>query len=303
MFVETTFPFPLSKEHLMTPLRERMIQDMRLRNYSPKTIKSYVRSVRDFAQYFDSSPDKLGIEQVRRYQVYLVEEKRISWSHFNTTVCALRFFYGTTLGQEEVIQRIPYAKRPKTLPTVLSREEVLRIFRCIPEHIYRVVLMTAYSAGLRLSEVIRLRVEDIDSGRKLIRIRHGKGGKDRYVPLSEVLLEVLRGYWRIARAEDWLFPGKKPGHYLSGRTVQRALARAVKAAGIRKRVSTHTMRHSFATHLLEAGTDIRTIQKLLGHKRLETTAIYTHVTEHNIQSTTSPLDLLEQKDESRKRSA
>ena len=278
----------------MTPLRERMIQDMRLRNYSPKTIKTYVRSVRDFAQFFDESPDKLGIEHVRGYQVYLVEQKRVSWSHFNTTVCGLRFFYGTTLDRKEIIQRIPYAKRPKTLPTVLSREEVLRIFRCIPEHIYRVILMTTYSAGLRLSEVIRLRVEDIDSERKLIRVRHGKGRKDRYVPLSEVLLEVLRGYWKIARPEDWLFPGKKPGHYLSGRTVQRALARAVKAASIRKRVSMHTMRHSFATHLLEAGTDIRTIQKLLGHKRLETTAIYTHVTEHHIQSTTSPLDLLQQ---------
>ena len=276
----------------MTPLRQRMTEDMRLRNYSPKTIRNYVAQVRLFAEYFDQSPANLGIEQIRTYQIYLVQERGISWSSFNIAVSALRFFYGTTLGRQEMIPRIPYGKRPKTLPVVLSREEVIGIFRCIPNYMYRVMLMAMYAGGLRMSETLRLRPEDIDSKRGMIRIRQGKGRKDRYVPLSEMLLDILRSYWKIVQPQEWLFPGQKQGHYLSGRTLRRALQEAAITAGIRKHVTLHTLRHSFATHLLESGTDIRTIQKLLGHKKLETTVIYTHVTDMQIQSTTSPLDLI-----------
>lgn len=276
----------------MTPLRQRMIHDMKIRNYSPKTIKQYVAHVADFAQYFGQSPDVLAVEHVRQYQIHLAEQKQLSWSYFNGAVCALRFFYGTTLGRKDLIERIPYARRPKKLPSVLSREEVVRLFACIPHHVHRIILMTAYSAGLRISEVAKLNVDDLDSGRMLLRVRQGKGRKDRYVPLSNVLLEVLRGYAKLARPTDWLFPGAKSGHYISPRSIQRACTRAVQAAGIRKGTTMHTLRHSFATHLLESGTDIRTIQKLLGHKNLSTTTIYTHVTEVQIRSTKSPLDLL-----------
>lgn len=276
----------------MTPLRQRMIEDMRIRNYSPRTIEHYVAHVRWFAEYFDTPPDQMSLGHIRSYQIYLVEERRVSWSHFNLAVCALRFFYGTTLGRKEIVPKIPYGKRPKTLPIVLSPDEVIQIFRCIQGHTYRVMLMTTYAGGLRLSEVLRLKVKDIDSSRGGMQIRQGKGRKDRYVPLSQTLLDVLRSYWKIAHPEDYLFPGQKPGHHLSGKTLHRALRQAVTTAGINKRVTLHTLRHSFATHLLESGTDIRTIQKLLGHKRLETTALYTHVTDEQVRRTKSPLDLI-----------
>lgn len=278
----------------MTPLRQRMIDDLTLRNYSPKTIQGYVAQVRMFAEYFGTPPDQLSPQHVRQYQLYLIKERRLSVSAVNIAVCALRFFYGTTLGHSEMLERMPYSKRPKTLPVVLSQDEVVRLFRCISHYLYRVMLMTAYAGGLRVSEVVRLKAEDIDSSRGLIRLRQAKGRKDRYVPLSELLLEVLRDYWKAARPEHYLFPGQKPGHYLSPRTLQRALRRAVQRAGLRKSVTMHTLRHSFATHLLESGSDIRTIQKLLGHKRLETTARYTHVTDERLRNTRSPLDLIEQ---------
>jgi site-specific recombinase XerD len=276
----------------MTELRQQMIREMRVRNYSPKTIKLYVAQVAGFAKYFGRSPDQLGPEHIRGYQVYLVEEKQASWSHFNVAVCALRFFYKITLGKDWVIQHLPYAKRPKKLPVVLSREEMERFLECLPHATHRLILMTAYSAGLRVSEVVTLKIDDIDSARMLIRVEAGKGGKDRYVPLSGVLLEILRAYWKVARPATWLFPGRQPDHYISPRTVQRACHRAARKAGIRKRVTTHTLRHSFATHLLELGTDVCTIQKLLGHRNLKTTAIYTHVSAAQIQATPSPLDLL-----------
>jgi integrase/recombinase XerD len=187
---------------------------------------------------------------------------------------------------------LPYGKRPKPLPVVLSQDEVLRLFAAMPNLTYRVILMTAYSAGLRVSEVARLKVGDLDPQRRLIRVRQGKGRKDRYVPLSAVLLDVLCGYGKVAQPSDWLFPGVRPGHYLSTRTIGRACVQAAGAAGLHKHVTMHTLRHCFATHLLENGTDIRTIQKLLGHARLDTTTIYTHVTEARIRSTKSPLDLL-----------
>jgi len=276
----------------MTPLRQRMIDDMRIRNYSPKTIKHYVSHVAAFARHFGKSPDQLGPGHIRGYQVYLIDEKKDSWSNFNNAVCALRFFYRITLKKDWMIEHLPYGKRPKTLPVVLSKDEVTRLFAAMPNLNYRIILMTAYSAGLRVSEVARLRVEDIDRERMLIRVRQGKGRKDRYVPLSATLLEVLGGCAKLARPADWLFSGGRAGHYISTRTVGRACKAAAQAAGLQKRISMHTLRHCFATHLLESGIDIRTIQKLLGHVKLETTTRYTHVTEAKIRSTPSPLDLL-----------
>jgi integrase/recombinase XerD len=276
----------------MTPLRKRMIEDMTVRNYSPKTIKHYTSNVAAFARYYGKSPDRLGPAHVRGYQVYLIEERKLSWSAFNIAVCALRFFYRVTLKKDWMIEHLPYGKRPKTLPVVLSKEEVLRLFAAMPQLTYRLLLMTAYSAGLRLSEVAQLKVGDIDPSRMLIRVRQGKGRKDRYVPLSATLLNVLEGFAKLAHSEEWLFPGQRPGHYLSLRTVARACTSAAQAAGLTKHVTMHTLRHSFATHLLESGIDLRTIQKLLGHSKLETTTKYTHVTEARLRSVTSPLDLL-----------
>jgi integrase/recombinase XerD len=275
----------------MTPLRQRMIEDMRIRNYSPKTIKDYVSRVARFARYFGKSPDQLGPEHIHGYQVHLLEEKS-SWSNFNNAVCALRLFYRVTLKKDWMIKHLPYGKRPKTLPVVLSKDEVLRLFAALHKLSHRIILMTAYSAGLRASEVARLRVEDIDCGRMLIRVRQGKGQKDRYVMLSATLLEVLGGYGKLAQPTDWLFPGERAGHYISPRTLNRACKDAAEAAGIQKRITMHTLRHCFATHLLESGIDIRTIQKLLGHAKLETTSRYTHVSDAKLRSTPSPLDLL-----------
>jgi site-specific recombinase XerD len=276
----------------MTPLRQRMIEDMRIRNYSPQTIENYVDQVAAFARYFGKSPDELGPGHIRGYQLYLIDEKKASWSTFNNAVCALRLFYQVTLKKDWMIKHLPYGKRPKTLPVVLSKEEVLRLFAAMPNLNYRIVLMTAYSAGLRVSEVARLRVEDIDCQRMLIRVRQGKGRKDRYVMLSSTLREVLGGWLKVAEPSNWLFPGARAGQYISRRTLSRACKAAAEAAGIQKRVSMHTLRHSFATHLLESGTDIRTIQQLLGHAQLKTTAIYTHVSDDKIRATRSPLDLL-----------
>jgi len=276
----------------MTPLRQRMIEDMKIRNFSPRTVKTYVGHVAAYARYFGKCPEQLGPAHVRGYQMYMIEEKKFSWSHFNNAVCALRFFYRVTVKKDWMIEHLPYGKQPKRLPVVLSKDEVLRLFAAMPNHAYRVILMTAYSAGLRLSEVAQLKVADLDAERMLIRVRQGKGRKDRYVPLSAVLLDVLRGYAKVSPPDAWLFPGLRPGHYLSPRTIERACVQAARAAGLTKHVTMHTLRHSFATHLLESGIDICTIQKLLGHARLNTTTIYTHVTEARLRSTKSPLDLL-----------
>ena len=278
----------------MSPLRQRFVEDLKVRNYSRRTITHYVSRVAAFALYHGRSPDQLGPEHVRGFLLHMAEEKHFSASYLNITSCALRFLYRVTLGREQMVPHIPYAKRPKRLPVVLSREEMWRFLEALDSAMYRIVLMTTYSAGLRVSEVVRLQVDDIDSSRMLIRVREGKGRKDRYVPLSQVLLELLRHYWKLTRSRPWLFPGQKPGRYLSTRTVQRACDRAAKAAGIRKRVTPHTLRHSFATHHLELGTDIRTIQMLLGHRSLKTTSLYTHVSPDHLRKARSPLDLLNQ---------
>jgi integrase/recombinase XerD len=276
----------------MTKLRRRMIEDMELRNLAPKTVAVYVQRVAAFARHFGRSPEALGPDEVRSYLVHLVQERHVSWSYYNQTVAALRFLYEVTLERQGVLQRIRCPKLPKKLPTVLSPDEVTRVFAAVASLKHRAILMTAYAAGLRVSEVATLRVDDIDSGRMVLRIRQGKGRKDRYVMLSPRLLAVLREYWKAARPSDWLFPGDVPGRPLTEASVHRVCVRAARDAGLDKHVTVHTLRHSFATHLLEAGTDIRTIQVLLGHRNLKTTAIYTHVSQAAVEATRSPLDRL-----------
>jgi integrase/recombinase XerD len=261
----------------MTALRQRMIADLRIRNYSPRTVDCYVRCVAAFARHFGTSPTELGAEQIRTYQTYLLETKHASWTAFNQAVCALRFLYGTTLRQPAMIEHIPFPRQPKTLPIVLSPAELARFFAAIPNGKHRTVLMTMYGAGLRLSEALGLRVADVDSGRQCLRVAEGKGQQDRYTLLSPTLLQQLRDYWRVARPSDWLFPGRRPETPLTPTAIQRRCGPAARRAKLAKRVTTHTMRHCFATHLLEAGTDLRTIQQLLGHRSLQTTAVYLHV--------------------------
>lgn len=276
----------------MTPLRKRMIEDLRIRNYTQTTVETYVRVVAQFARHHRRSPDQLGPEEVRAYQVHLLE-KEASWSLFNQTVCALRFLYRVTLECDWPLERIPHGKQPKRLPVVLSQEEVLRFLDAVENPKYRMALTTDYAAGLRISELVRLRVEDIDSARMLIHIQRGKGNKARLVPLSKVLLGQLRAYWRAERPKTWLFPGRRPDAHVIPKTIWDACRRARDAAGLRKHVTPHTLRHCYATHLLEAGTDIRTVQVLLGHASVSSTMIYTHVQCGLINATSSPLDLID----------
>lgn len=274
----------------VSPLRRRMIEDMSLRNLSPATQRSYLSAVSRFSRHFGRSPDRLGLEEVRAFQVHLVSQG-VSWPALNQTVCALRFFYGVTLDRAEIPERIAYARTPRKLPTILSPDEIVRFLEAVPSLKARAALTTAYAAGLRASETVSLRIADIDSDRMLIQVRHGKGAKDRTVMLSPQLLGVLRTYWRLARPQDYLFPGRgdKP---IDVQVLYAACRSATKAAGLIKQVSVHTLRHSFATHLLENGVDIRIIQVLLGHNNLSTTARYTQVATTTIAATQSPLDRL-----------
>lgn len=276
----------------MTPLRQRMIEDMQVRNLSPRTIECYTYHVSRFAQHFGRSPDKLGPDEVHAYQVHLVQERKVSWSSFNQAVCALRFLYGTTLGRPWPVKHIPFAKRPKRLPVVLSPDEVERLLACVRPFPLQVLLTTLYAAGLRVEEGTFLKVADIDSARMLLRVARGKGAKERLVPLSPRLLELFRAHWRAVRPGDWLFPGGRPGRPLNTATVQKACQQAVRRAGLGKRATPHTLRHSYATHLLEAGVDLLTIQRLLGHRSFSTTLIYLHVRRPHLESVVSPLDWL-----------
>ncbi len=275
----------------LSPLRRRMIDDMTVRNLSPATQRSYLHGVAKFSRYFGRSPDRLDIEDVRAYQVYLVSQG-ISWPALNQTVCALRFFYGVTLNRAEIPERIAYAREPRKLPVILSAEEVVRFLEAVPSLKTRSALTTAYAAGLRASEAVGLKVSDIDSNRMLIQVRHGKGAKDRAVMLSPQLLAILRTYWRLARPKLWLFPGRNDAKPIDVQVLYAACRSATKAAGLTKRVTVHTLRHSFATHLLESGVDIRIIQVLLGHNNLSTTARYTQVATTTIAKTRSPFDRL-----------
>ena len=273
----------------MNPLRQRFIDDMRLRNLSPRTIEAYVHRAAKFAKHFGRSPEQLGPEHIRDYQLHLIAQ-HASWSQFNQTVCALRFLYTTTLQRPHLVEHLPFAKRPRVLPTVLGREEVARLLAGALPGRDRTLLETTYSCGLRLRELLALQVTDIDSARMVLHVRHGKGKKDRQVPLSPRLLDVLRDYWRTHRPATWLFPGLKPGTALTDGTVQRLCRRAATRAGLTKRIHPHSLRHSFATHLLEAGVDLLSVQALLGHSHFHTTATYLHVSQRRLQSLPQLLD-------------
>jgi integrase/recombinase XerD len=264
---------------------------MTIRNLSPATQRSYVHAVARFSDYFGRSPDKLTLDDVRIYQVHLAS-KGVAWSSLNQVVCALRFFYGVTLDQAIIPERIPCAREPRKLPIVLSADEVVRFLDAASSLKARVALTTAYAGGLRVSEVAALKDGDIESDRMVMRIEDGKGGKQRYVMLSAPLLAVLRNYWRLTRPSPYLFPGRTPDKPIEPTVLHAACRPAVAAAGIDKRVSVHVLRRSFATHLLESGTDIRTIQVLLGLENLSTTARYTRVSTGLVAATASPLDRL-----------
>jgi integrase/recombinase XerD len=276
----------------MTELRRRMIEELRLRNYSPNTITVYIRCVAQFAQHFRLSPDGLGPEHIRQYQLFLVQRKRVSWALFNQTVCALRFFYHHILHRDWMIEYIPYPRHEDKLPVVLSPAEVAAVLEATPNLKHRTILMTIYAGGLRVSEVTHLRVSDIDSQRQVICVRQGKGRKDRQVMLSPKLLEVLRIYWKSYRPRVWLFPGESPEHPVSSETVRRVCSQAGEAAHLSKPISPHTLRHCFATHLLEDAIDLRRIQVLLVHRNLKTTARYLHVSNLAVRTTVSPLERL-----------
>jgi integrase/recombinase XerD len=262
----------------MTPLRQRFVHDLQLRNYSPRTIETYVRHIVHFARHFGRSPEQLGAEEIRRYQLHLLEQRHASFSVFNQAVCALRFLYRQTLHAPFDVTMIPYGKKPRVLAAVLSRAEVAQLLALVAGPVERLILQTTYACGLRASEVLGLRVTDIDGSRLLLGVRHGKGGKARHVPLSPALLAALRDHWQQRRPTTWLFPGRTPTGQRSLGALQRVCRRAVVAAGFTKKVSLHTLRHSYATHLLEAGVDVVTIQRLLGHNQVQTTARYLHLT-------------------------
>jgi len=278
-------------EKAISPLRRRMIEDMTIRKLAPKTQASYIRAVRDFTIFLGRSPDGASAEDLRRYQLHLASSG-ISVPSQNATVTALRFFFAVTLGHGEVTERMPFVREPRKLPVVLSPAEVARFLEAAPGLKYRAALSVAYGAGLRAAEVVSLKVGDIDSTRMVIRVEQGKGHKDRYVMLSAHLLELLRAWWKAARPQGWLFPGRNPVQPLTTRQLNRACYAAAQAAGIDKRVSLHTLRHSFATHLLEQKVDIRVIQVLLGHKKLDTTALYSQVATRTIREVRSPLEQL-----------
>lgn len=278
----------------MTTLRQRMLEDMSIRNLAENTKQSYLQQVSLYAKYFDQSPAKLGPPEVRDYQVYLTIERKLSASSISTATAALRFLYKVTLKQNWAPDDIPMPKKPFKLPVVLSPAEVTHFLDCIASLKHRTVLMTAYAAGLRVSEVTHLKVTDVDSQRMVLRVDQGKGRKDRYVMLSPRLLEVLRAYWKIERPATWLFPGDIPGQPITRGAVEQACQRAHRATGIPKPITPHSLRHAFATHLLESGTDVRRIQLLLGHRSLATTSRYLKIATSTVCATISPLDLLPQ---------
>ena len=277
----------------MTSLRQRMLEDMRVRRLSPFTQRTYVETVARFARYFKRSPERLGPEQIRAYQVYLSTERGLATSSLLVAVSALRFLYRVTLQKRWSFDDvIPAPKKPQALPVVLSPQEVVRFLDAVKPAKHRAILTACYAAGLRISEAIALTVSAIDSERMVLRIAKGKGQKDRYVMLSPKLLAILRDWWKVQRPRHWLFPGERPEAPITRSAVQLACGIASRRARLGKAVTPHLLRHSFAVHLLEAGTDLRTIQLLLGHRSLQTTARYLRVATTTVCSTTSPLDLL-----------
>jgi site-specific recombinase XerD len=270
-----------------------MIEDMQIRNLAVNTQKSYVQQVSLFAQYFQKSPVLLGPEHIRAYQVHLTNEKKLSTGSITIAISALRFLYGVTLKKDWSFRDlIPAPKAPKKLPVILSPEEVLQFLDCVRSRKHRAILTTCYAAGLRISEAVALTPPTVDSKRMVIRVEQGKGRRDRYVMLSLKLLEVLRAWWRVEKPKDWLFSGDFPGRHITRFAVEKECQKAHRICKISKPITPHSLRHAFAVHLLEQGTDIRTIQLLLGHRSLATTAKYLRIATSKVCSTSSPLDLL-----------
>ena len=282
---------------VVSPLRQRMIDDMRMRKFGDKTQSDYLRAVRNFTKYLGRSPDTAAVEDLRNYQLHLVDHG-ISPASLNSAISGLKFFFTVTLDREEVMAKMQPVHLPRKLPVILSREEVRRLIAATRNLKHQTALSLAYGTGLRVNEVVSLKVGDIDSQRMTLRVEQGKGQKDRYAMLSPILLERLRLWWRVARAQGkmldggWLFPGLNPVESLSARQLNRAIHFAAADAGIEKRVSMHSLRHAFATHLLEQKVDIRLIQVLLGHKKLETTALYAQVATDILREVVSPLERL-----------
>lgn len=277
----------------MTHLRKIMLEELQRRNYSDGTIRRYLRMVEEFARHFDKSPDKLGLEHLRAYQAYLLKRRKLAVGSVINHVAALRFLFVRTLKRQEFREFLPYPREHRKLPGILSKEEVARLINASGNLFRRTLLMVLYGTGMRRSEVARLKVGDIDSQRMIIRVVEGKGGKDRDLPLSPALLETLRAYWRWRKPQVYLFPSRhstEPHQPISDKVVWLACSEAAQGAGIRKRVTPHTLRHSWATHLLEAGTDLRTIQILLGHEDLEATARYLHLSQRHLQLVHNPLE-------------
>ena len=281
----------------MTHLRKMMLEELQRRHYSQHTARAYVRIIYDFAQHFHSSPNQLGPEQIRQYQAHLFHTKKLAPATVSQYASALRFFFVKTLHKHFLAEHIPFPKQPRRLPTVLSPEEVTRLIESASNLYHRTLLMTLYSTGIRRAELCRLRVNDIDSPRMMIRIQQGKGRRDREVPLSPTLLETLRVYWRWMKPKTFLFPGTVKGRRadvpITPNLVWFACREAAQAARIPKHLSPHTLRHSYASHLLEAGADLRTIQVLLGHSKLEHTLVYLHVSPKHLQAIANPLDSLQ----------
>lgn len=275
-----------------TALRERMKEDLRLRGYAAHSEKVYLWHVAAFAQFFGKSPERLGENEIRQYLLYLREDRRCSQSHYKQAVAGLRFLYKYTLGKEWLKEKIHYPKLRRKLPVVLTREEVAAIISKVPSYQHKVVLETIYAAGLRLMEALQLRVSDIDSKEMTLRVRSGKGGTERLAMLSPKLLTTLREYYKTYRPAEWLFPRKDGKLHIGETNLQKAFHRALKDLRIQKKASVHTLRHSFASHRLEEGTDLRLIQELLGHRTLKSTLIYTHVTPKVFRTVKDPLDSL-----------
>jgi integrase/recombinase XerD len=288
----TPFGYPIPTARRVSPLRQRMIEDMRVRNFAPNTQESYLSQVSLFARHFGKSPEQLGPQEIRAYQIYLAEERKVSVGTRILAVSALRFFYAVTLQRDWTVQLIPTPKKDHRLPVILSPQEVLQLLQAAPSFPHHVIFSTLYGTGMRVSEAVHLCAANIDSQRMMIRIELSKGHKDRDVQLSPKLLELLRCYWRKVRPGEWMFPGQNPDQPLTRDAVGNAVARASQQAGLKKHTSPHSFRHAYAVHLLEAGTDIRRIQLLLGHRSLSTTARYLRLATTTVCATTSPLDLL-----------
>jgi len=281
----------------MTRLRQRMLDDLRRRNYSPDTIRGYIRAVQQFAEYFGRSPEQMGAEELRRYQIHLLHERKLALGTVENCISALRFLYKKTLKRRDLaFDDLPFPKQPRTLPTVLSQDEVTRLIEAAPNRMHRMLLMVLYATGMRRTEASLLKVSDIDSQRMVIHIQRGKGLRDRDVPLTPKLLEALRDYWRWKKPRVYLFPSRMSApdveQSISDKTVWNVCRTAATRAGIQKKLGPHTLRHCFATHLLEGGADLRTIQLLMGHERLEDTTIYLHLSQRHLHAAINPLDQL-----------